>query len=145
MLFGSIGQLGSFIGSMARILPGYVEGFRNAVADNWNDLKSNNAVQEGQINNLFNMATFGNDVDRSNYNTEIARLNHLRGVGDTGLYLAQYPGMLADRMAYSAFAPLNSYYRNANSFLESQWLMRSLLLGNYNPGMFGGGATPTGV
>lgn len=141
----ALGSFGSFLGQVGRVLPGYVEGYRNAVKDNWSDMANYNTVEKGQIDNLYNMVTFGNDVDRSNYNTEIARLSLLRGAGDTGLYLAGYPGMLADRMAYSAFAPLTAGNRQAASWLESQWLINQLLSGNFNPGMRGNGAVPSGV
>ena len=50
--------LGGIFGSIGQLLPRYMEGQRQAVADNWNDLTQYNQVQEGQLNNLFNMQTF---------------------------------------------------------------------------------------
>lgn len=50
--------LGGIFGSIGQLLPGYMEGQRQAVADNWNDLSQYNQIQEGQLNNLFNMQTF---------------------------------------------------------------------------------------
>lgn len=55
-IFGAIGQLG-------RILPGYTDGYRSAISDNWNDLNQYNQVQNGQIGNAFMEATFNPRVN----------------------------------------------------------------------------------
>ena len=49
MAFNFFGALGAF----SRALPGYVQGERMAVQDNWNDLNQYNKVQSGQIQNAW--------------------------------------------------------------------------------------------
>ena len=52
MAFNFFGALGAF----SRALPGYVQGERMAVQDNWNDLNQYNKVQSGQIQNAWDEA-----------------------------------------------------------------------------------------
>lgn len=40
------------------IFSGYLNGMRQANTDNWNDLSNYNSVQQGQLKNAFQMATF---------------------------------------------------------------------------------------
>lgn len=48
----------SFLGGLAGLLPGYLQGQRMAVNDNWNDLMKYNQAQAGQLQNAFTEATF---------------------------------------------------------------------------------------
>ena len=41
------------LGSLGRLLPGYMQGERQAIQDNWNDLNQYNKVQAGQLQNMF--------------------------------------------------------------------------------------------
>lgn len=41
------------LGAVGRLLPGYMQGERQANADNWNDLNQYNKVQAGQLQNMF--------------------------------------------------------------------------------------------
>ena len=41
------------LGAVGRLLPGYMQGERQAIQDNWNDLKNYNAAQAGQLQNMF--------------------------------------------------------------------------------------------
>lgn len=53
----------NFLGGLASLLPGYIQGQRMANQDNWQDLMNYNQVKEGQLGNLFNMATFQPRLD----------------------------------------------------------------------------------
>ena len=48
---GLLGHLGS-------LLPGYIEGRRAAIQDNWQDMTNYNTVLNGQLQNLLNAVTF---------------------------------------------------------------------------------------
>lgn len=50
-------NFGSLFTALGRALPGYVEGHRQAVQDNWNDLQQYNQAQAGQLENMFTEAT----------------------------------------------------------------------------------------
>ena len=41
------------LGAVGRLLPGYMKGEQQAIADNWNDLNQYNKVQAGQLQNMF--------------------------------------------------------------------------------------------
>ena len=45
--------LGGLFQSFGRLLPGYMQGERQAIQDNWNDLNQYNKVQAGQLQNMF--------------------------------------------------------------------------------------------
>ena len=49
--FGVLGQLG-------RMLPGYVEGRRQAIQDNWQDMSNYNQIYHGQLQNAYDTATW---------------------------------------------------------------------------------------
>lgn len=49
--FGVLGQLG-------RMLPGYVEGRRQAIQDNWQDMSNYNQMYHGQLQNAYDTATW---------------------------------------------------------------------------------------
>jgi hypothetical protein len=74
-----LGGLGSVFGALGSLLPGYVQGERQAVQDNWSDLNNYNKVQAGQGQNAFDFASFGHKLDMvkdaadlQNYNTQNA-------------------------------------------------------------------------
>lgn len=60
------------------IFSAYLQGKRNAITDNWNDLNQYNTVLKGQLSNAMDMATFGDNVRRNNYNAQQSRFNALR-------------------------------------------------------------------
>lgn len=69
-------MFGSLLGALSSALPGYVQGQRQAVQDNWRDLEEYNKTQQGQMANLFTAATweprlamFNNARNQSDFNT----------------------------------------------------------------------------
>lgn len=53
----------SFLGGLASLLPGYIQGQRMANQDNWQDLMNYNTVQSGQLSNAFTEATWQNRLN----------------------------------------------------------------------------------
>lgn len=53
----------SFLGSLAGLLPGYLQGQRMANQDNWQDLMNYNQAQQGQLSNAFTSATWQPRLD----------------------------------------------------------------------------------
>lgn len=41
------------LGAVGKLLPGYMQGERQAIQDNWNDLNQYNKAQAGQLQNMF--------------------------------------------------------------------------------------------
>lgn len=69
-------NFGSLLGAISSVLPGYIQGQRQAVQDNWRDLEEYNKTQQGQYANAFTAATwqprlsmFYNSKYNSDFNT----------------------------------------------------------------------------
>ena len=57
----------------------YINGRRQAVADNWQDLSNYNQVAAGQLNNAFNMATFDPRVRIAESQAQLGEQNAVLG------------------------------------------------------------------
>lgn len=100
----------SFLGSLASLLPGYVQGQRQAVQDNWQDLMNYNQVQSGQLSNAFTEATwqprmnmFYENALRNNLQLQADRMN-LRQM------LAIQPWLEMQGLGWSLKGPENMWY-----------------------------------
>lgn len=67
----------------------YINGRRQAVADNWQDLSNYNQIAAGQLNNAFNMATFDPRVRIAESQAQLGELNAALGGATTDQALAQ--------------------------------------------------------
>lgn len=103
-----------FLGAASRVLPGYLQGYRMAIDDNWKDLNQYNQVWKGQLSNLFDEATFTPAVDMFNSNAGIAGLNALNTAFSTYLNAANMPASLSQAATSGAYAPvLNNAMKQA--------------------------------
>ena len=109
------------LGAVSRTLPGYLQGYRMAQADNWNDLNQYNQVWKGQLGNLFDEATFTPAVDMYNSNASIAGLNALNTAYNTYLNSANMPGSLTQSAINGAYAgPLGVAMKQAQMRMAGQ-------------------------
>ena len=67
----------------------YINGRRQAVADNWQDLSNYNQIAAGQLNNAFNMATFDPRVRIAESQAQLGEQNNALGGAMTDQYLTQ--------------------------------------------------------
>ena len=67
----------------------YINGRRQAVADNWQDLSNYNQIAAGQLNNAFNMATFDPRVRIAESQAQLGEQNAGLGGAMTDQYLTQ--------------------------------------------------------
>ena len=67
----------------------YINGRRQAVADNWQDLSNYNQIAAGQLNNAFNMATFDPRVRIAESQAQLGEKNNALGGAMTDQYLTQ--------------------------------------------------------
>ena len=67
----------------------YINGRRQAVADNWQDLSNYNQIAAGQLNNAFNMATVGPRVRIAESQAQLGEQNNALGGAMTDQYLTQ--------------------------------------------------------
>ena len=132
-------DFGNLFAAIGRALPGFVEGERMAVQDNWNDLNQYNKVQAGQLENAFTEQTFN---PRMQIVYDAARNSGL-GVLNNRMTTAQnwmlHPALMTRNYYASLYAPQNAQ-------LEQQ-----MLAGMYRqmPGMLarasGGGLNPMDI
>lgn len=80
----------------------YIQGRELGIERNWNDMNNFNKVQAGQLDNMFNLATFGPKVNREYEQTERDALSNMVGEMNFGLLNATYPGRLATALAQNA-------------------------------------------
>ena len=87
--------LGGLFQSFGRLLPGYMQGERQAVQDNWNDLNQYNKAQAGQLQNMFDENAMRDRLQMLKDNAIINNFQrHAAGL-DLGVHAAQYPLMIA--------------------------------------------------
>jgi len=140
----ALGSFGSFLGQVGRVLPGYVEGYRNAVSDNWNDMKNYNEVHQGQRENLLNDMLVPYDFRREVAQSGDAELRHYVNALNTDLHRRMFPGNAAMADAFSGFAPHAAALNYGNQLRQLMLIERMLLSGRLMP--FGqGGNMPLGM
>ena len=104
--------LGGLFQSFGRLLPGYMQGERQAVQDNWNDLNQYNKVQAGQLQNMFDENVM---PDRMNMVKDNAMINnyqrHAAGI-DLGYKYAQMPLAYWQLGQQTAWAPVMGQLRH---------------------------------
>lgn len=115
-------SLGSLFSAIGRMLPGFVEGERMAVKDNWDDLKNYNDVQSGQLENAWTEATWNPRLANVWFNAlnnafaveESRRNNALRwqefpGLMDAAATRAKYGGDVQAAQLRQALGPNYKY------------------------------------
>ena len=120
------------LGAVGRLLPGYMQGERQAIQDNWNDLNQYNKVQAGQLQNMFDENVM---PDRMNMVKDNAMINnfqrHAAGI-DLGYKYAQMPLAYWQLGQQTAYAPLMG-------------MMRYNMLGQLYGGAMGGNPQMAGT
>lgn len=94
-----------WLGGLMSLMPGYLEGQRQAIKDNWYDLDMFGKVQQQQDTNAFNEATFAPRVG----NQFIGFNDNYYGMLDKGMQTAQamaaHPGRMTYNRTMSAYSP----------------------------------------
>ena len=138
-------SFGSLFSAIGRLLPGFVEGERLAIRDNWNDLNQYNQVQQGQMDNAFQFATFEPRLNNVWYQSAVNELNARRHGMDYAEYAAGHQGRLDREATMGAnLGPLTAQQIGA---LQAQLARMARGASGYGlalPGMNSGGA-PTGL
>ena len=86
--------LGGLFQSFGRLLPGYMQGERQAVQDNWMDLNQYNKVQAGQLQNMFDENAMKHRLNMVEDAARIQNSQRWASDLDLGVKAAQYPLML---------------------------------------------------
>ena len=86
--------LGGLFQSFGRLLPGYMQGERQAIQDNWNDLNQYNKAQAGQLQNMFDENAMRDRLQMLRDNAMTNNYQRWAAGFDLGVKAAQYPLML---------------------------------------------------
>lgn len=140
--------LGGFFSSLGSILPGFIEGERQAINDNWSDLKNYNVAQEGQLNNAFNEVTMPARINMMEDAAYGSYLNSLNSAMMYDLNAAYQPGRLAYGDAFSIYAPFIAPMINNAQMGQANWnqnfwqdpVKNARRLNPYLPAIMGTGA-----
>ena len=133
----------SFLGSLANLLPGYIEGQRQAVKDNWYDLNQYNQVQAGQIQNAFDEATFSDRVRLANQNAAMGDLSYMQKFWGTQLAGARMPGLMQQAGLSNQFAGLDFLADRLPNYFQMMMFPQMVRLGMMQTPNFTGGGTTT--
>lgn len=128
----------NFLGALSSLLPGYLEGRRQAIKDNWQDLSNYNNVQQGQLSNAFTVATWQPRLDMfadAAYNSGFNTLNNAMNTAVRGSY---FPGQVMHGNMFSHFSPQLSYLDNLSMLLAHLGAIKNGVPGT----MAGGGVNP---
>lgn len=98
-------MFGSLLGALSSALPGYVQGQRLAVGDNWGDLENYNRVQQGQYANAFTGATWQPRLNMVNNSAYQHELNTLGALNNALVQRAWLPYNVSSGQAFSQAAP----------------------------------------
>ena len=89
-----LGSLLGIMGQLGRVVPNYVQGYRQAWQDNWNDANQYNQVQRGQLANLFAEAAFPYEYNMLADRAAMSRAQANQSVGNFGIYAQNYNNLL---------------------------------------------------
>jgi hypothetical protein len=104
--------LGGLFQSFGRLLPGYMQGERQAIQDNWNDLNQYNKVQAGQLQNMFDENVMPDRMQMAKDNAIINNFQrHAAGL-DLGYKYAQMPLAYWQLGQQTAWAPVMGQMRH---------------------------------
>ena len=113
-----------FFSSVGQLLPGYLEGQRQAVEDNWNDLNQLNKVLSGQTENAFDLETFDERARMMRDAAERSYYNTLNDAMTLRTNVAFQPGREAYGTAYSLMAPETAADMYRAQGAQADWLSR---------------------
>ena len=154
MAFNLLGTLAN----IGRVLPGYMQGYRMATQDNWNDFQQYNQAQAGQIRNAFDEATFNPKVRMVDYDAMNREFGTFHNAMQTALEGERFPYMLQQNEIMSQFLPYlagasglsqMNMYRNQMAMTPQ---MQAMMMAGYHgllPNMMNFGQTaintPSGI
>lgn len=130
------------LGAIGALLPGYMEGHRKAVQDNWNDLNQYNNVQKGQLDNMWTEDTYDMRYKNMAYNTTDSFMKTLENLRQTRLAEAQFGGQYAAAALRGQYLPALEQARIRSTYGQYNDLAKGKPMPPVTPGIdptMGGG------
>lgn len=118
----------NFLGALSSLLPGYIQGRRQAIQDNWQDLQNYNNVQAGQLSNAFTEGTWQQRMDMMNDAAYNSGMNTINNGMNTAIRAAYFPGQYYQGNIWSMFAPQQTYQSNLMQLMANQMAMNNSML-----------------
>lgn len=134
----------SFLGGLANLLPGYVQGQRQAIQDNWQDLMNYNQVQSGQLSNAFTEATWQPRLDMFQDALIDRDLQTFGNLTNARLVELLRPGHELEAMYQTWFAPQTAPMGPLARLQMGNMVLQNPRLGLAGA-MRGSGSTPSNV
>lgn len=128
----------SFLGSLASLLPGYLQGQRQANQDNWQDLMNYNQVQRGQLSNLWTLATWQPNLNMTYENALSNNLQTWSNVLDFQQKAMSQPMELGTRYGWSSLVP-EYMYNDPMAYIKMGQM------GGLRGAVSGAGGTPSNI
>lgn len=123
----------NIFGAFGRLLPGYMEGERTAIKDNWYDLNQYNQVQSGQLQNAWNEATFNPSLSMVYDQMLASEMGLINSGMDLLVNQTAFPGRLGQAGAFSAYGP--AAQAGAYAEMMQNWQFPNYLGQAVNPGV----------
>lgn len=101
-----LGNIFGAFGALGRLLPGFMQGERQAIQDNWQDLQSYNQAQQGQIQNAFDENVLDDRIQIMGFNRDNAENQANNLFMQTMLQQAMFPNMLQGSVNASEWLPM---------------------------------------
>lgn len=94
---------------MALVIPDlftpYLNGRRQAIADNWQDLSNYNTVQQNQLSNLIDLGTLSADINKAYEDTDQVALQNLSNQYQLDMLARLYPYILSNNIRNLTMVP----------------------------------------
>lgn len=100
-----LGNIFGAFGALGRLLPGYIQGERQAIQDNWQDLQNYNQTQAGQIQNAFDENVLDDRIDMMGFQRDNAANQANNLYMQTMLQQAMFPNMLQGSVNSAEWLP----------------------------------------
>ena len=127
--------------SIGRMLPGYIEGERQAIQDNWNDLNQYNQTQAGQLENMFTENTMDERLSMMDDAADNSYMGMLNNAMMLDVNRAYQPGRIIFGGQFSRWSPYLSEFMYQTQAQQGDFARQFWADPIRNAGIFGLGGT----
>lgn len=103
----------NFLSTAGQLMPSFLQGYRAAREDNWDDMQQYNKAQAGQFENAWNEATFEPNLQMVRDNATVSALNRNTSGLNYMVREAAHPGLMQQQITRSMAMPYIAAAQNA--------------------------------
>lgn len=123
------GPIGAAVGQIGKFFPQGVQGYRDSIKDNWDDMKNYAQVYGSQLTNLFDTMTLPSDYKRAFSLGERSLLSLDQDRENRLINHRMFPGLLAQADAFTGMAPHIFPLQQLTSWYQMQMLLNAMMSG----------------